>query len=91
MKGAIRKGFYLPLKLMISNDEEVLEEILSHKQINVNKFSVKKNSFPSRSLHICLPTDRNSENVSGSASQRQGRWRHQGGKGTVLEHLERVT
>lgn len=58
MKGAIRKGLYLPVEIIISNDEEVLEEILSHKQININKFSMKKNSFPSRSLHICLQTDK---------------------------------
>lgn len=58
MKGAIRKGLYVPVEIMISNDEEVLEEILSHKQISTNKFSMKKNSFPSRSLHICLQTDK---------------------------------
>lgn len=79
---------------MMSNGQEVLEDILNDKQININKFSIKKNSFLSRSLHTCgrrfvfRPTTTMKESqvwFSGALqSEREGK---AGGMFHPLEHL----
>lgn len=50
----------------MSNGQEVLEDILNHKQIKINKFSNKKNSSSCPAVCIrAAGSDKNNENVSG--------------------------